>query len=145
MPGVRALALAGILLFYDGRRGYVRAAVRCARHAAGRYQAPVGYSLTSRPQRGGRGRRGRPVSAGERFRGDLLSIDTETSCLFNKDRFAAMKRGSVLVNVTRGEIVDEEALADALQRDHLRGAALDVYVEDSSARRRRGCGRIVEC
>jgi len=27
-----------------------------------------------------------------------------------------------------GEIVDEEALADALQRDHLRGAALDVYV-----------------
>jgi hypothetical protein len=30
--------------------------------------------------------------------------------------------------VARGEIVDEEALADALQRDHLRGAALDVYV-----------------
>ena len=39
-----------------------------------------------------------------------------------------MKVGGVLVNVARGEIVDEEALADALQRDHLRGAALDVYV-----------------
>ncbi len=52
----------------------------------------------------------------------------ETTRLFNKDRFAAMKRGSVLINVARGEIVDEEALADALQRDHLRGAALDVYV-----------------
>ena len=52
----------------------------------------------------------------------------ETTRLFNKDRFAAMKPGSVLVNVARGEIVDEEALADALQRDHLRGAALDVYV-----------------
>jgi glyoxylate/hydroxypyruvate reductase A len=52
----------------------------------------------------------------------------ETTGLFNKDRFAAMKRGSVLVNVARGEIVDEEALADALQRDHLRVAALDVYV-----------------
>src|SRR6185312_2534184 len=38
------------------------------------------------------------------------------------------KPESVLVNVARGEIVDEEALADALQRDHLRGAALDVYV-----------------
>ena len=52
----------------------------------------------------------------------------ETTGLFDKARFAAMKAGSVLINVARGEIVDEEALADALQRDHLRGAALDVYV-----------------
>jgi glyoxylate/hydroxypyruvate reductase A len=52
----------------------------------------------------------------------------ETTNLFNKARFAAMKPGSVVVNVARGEIVDEEALADALERGHLRGAALDVYV-----------------
>ena len=52
----------------------------------------------------------------------------ETNRLFDKARFAAMKPGSVLVNVARGEIVDEEALAEALHRDHLRGAALDVYV-----------------
>ena len=52
----------------------------------------------------------------------------ETTRLFDRDRFAAMKAGGVLINVARGEIVDEEALADALQRDHLRGAALDVYV-----------------
>jgi phosphoglycerate dehydrogenase-like enzyme len=39
-----------------------------------------------------------------------------------------MRRGSVLVNVARGEIIDEEALADAIERGHLRGAALDVYV-----------------
>ncbi len=52
----------------------------------------------------------------------------ETTKLFNAARFAAMKPGSVLVNVARGEIVDEEALADAIERDHLRGAALDVYV-----------------
>jgi len=51
----------------------------------------------------------------------------ETTRLFDKHRFAAMKAGSVLVNVARGEIVDEEALADALRRGHLRGAALDVY------------------
>lgn len=52
----------------------------------------------------------------------------ETDRLFNKDRFALMKPGSILINVARGEIVDEDALADALARDHLRGAALDVYV-----------------
>jgi glyoxylate/hydroxypyruvate reductase A len=52
----------------------------------------------------------------------------ETNRLFNHDRFVAMKAGSVLVNVARGEIVDEDALADALRRDHLRGVVLDVYV-----------------
>jgi phosphoglycerate dehydrogenase-like enzyme len=52
----------------------------------------------------------------------------ETTRLFNKDRLAAMKRGGIFVNVARGEIVDEDALADALAHDHLRGAALDVYV-----------------
>jgi len=51
----------------------------------------------------------------------------ETDRLFNKDRFAAMKPDSILVNVARGEIVDEDALADALASNHLRGAALDVY------------------
>ena len=52
----------------------------------------------------------------------------ETTRLFDARRLAAMKRGSVLVNVARGEIIDEEALADALQTGRLRGAALDVYV-----------------
>jgi phosphoglycerate dehydrogenase-like enzyme len=52
----------------------------------------------------------------------------ETTRLFNRDRFAAMKPDSIFVNVARGEIVDEDALAEALERGHLRGAALDVYV-----------------
>jgi len=52
----------------------------------------------------------------------------ETTGLFNHDRFAAMRPGSVLVNVARGEIVDEQAMVDALQRGHLRGVVLDVYV-----------------
>jgi phosphoglycerate dehydrogenase-like enzyme len=51
----------------------------------------------------------------------------ETTGLFNKERFAAMKAGSVIVNVARGEIVDEDALADALETGHLKGAVLDVY------------------
>ena len=52
----------------------------------------------------------------------------ETDRLINADRLGAMKRGAILVNVARGEIVDETALADALARDHLRGVVLDVYV-----------------
>ncbi|MGH7113194.1 MAG: NAD(P)-dependent oxidoreductase, partial [Stellaceae bacterium] len=51
----------------------------------------------------------------------------ETNRLFDATRFATMKAGSVLVSLARGEIVDEDALAEALQRDHLRGAVLDVY------------------
>ena len=52
----------------------------------------------------------------------------ETTRLFDERRFALMKPGSVLVNLARGEIVDEEALAEALDRGHLRGVVLDVYV-----------------
>jgi phosphoglycerate dehydrogenase-like enzyme len=52
----------------------------------------------------------------------------ETNRLFDKTRFALMKPGSVLVNVARGEIVDEDALVEALEQDRLRGVMLDVYV-----------------
>ncbi len=70
----------------------------------------------------------------ERFLGesDFVVICTqwtpETTKLFNAARFAAMKQGAVLVNVARGEIVDEDALADALSQNRLRGVVLDVYV-----------------
>jgi glyoxylate/hydroxypyruvate reductase A len=52
----------------------------------------------------------------------------ETDRLFDQGRFAIMKPGSALINVARGEIIDEDALADALQSNHLRGAVLDVYI-----------------
>jgi len=58
----------------------------------------------------------------------------ETTKLFNAQRFAALKPGAVLVNVARGEIVDEDALAEALARNRLRGAMLDVYVGEFQRR-----------
>jgi len=51
----------------------------------------------------------------------------ETTHLFGRAAFAAMKSGTVLVNIARGEIIDEEALLQALAEGKLRGVALDVY------------------
>ena len=52
----------------------------------------------------------------------------ETTKLIGPEAFAAMKPGAILVNVARGEIIDEDALIAALAAGRLRGVALDVYV-----------------
>lgn len=52
----------------------------------------------------------------------------ETTHLIGPTAFAAMKSGTVLVNISRGEIIDEEALLHALADGKIRGVALDVYI-----------------
>ncbi|HLG59203.1 MAG TPA: C-terminal binding protein [Vicinamibacterales bacterium] len=54
----------------------------------------------------------------------------ETRGLFNKDTFGQMKPGAYLVNTARGPIIDEAALADALDSGTLAGAALDVMTQE---------------
>lgn len=54
----------------------------------------------------------------------------DTEGLVNADAFAAMKDGAALINVARGEIVDEPALIAALESGKLANAYLDVYKDD---------------
>lgn len=49
-----------------------------------------------------------------------------TRRFFNADRFALMKRGAIFYNVGRGDTVDQNALREALQSQHLGGAYVDV-------------------
>ena len=89
---------------------------------------PTGAPAACRLQRARRPRRSRPVSPSERFRRHLLPVDPRDDAPVQRAALRRHEGGAVLVNVARGEIVDEQALADALARNHLRGAALDVYV-----------------
>jgi D-3-phosphoglycerate dehydrogenase / 2-oxoglutarate reductase len=52
--------------------------------------------------------------------------NAETANLLNAETIGAMKSGAFLINISRGELLDDAALADALDRGHLAGAALDV-------------------
>jgi len=56
-----------------------------------------------------------------------LPLLPETRCMVNETFLNKMKKGSFLINTSRGEVVDEEALLKALQSGHLKGAGLDAF------------------
>lgn len=54
-------------------------------------------------------------------------LTPETTGLLSRERIARMKQGAILVNVSRGPVVDDGALIEALQMGRIGGAALDVF------------------
>ncbi|CAM2006966.1 2-hydroxyacid dehydrogenase [Acanthopleuribacter pedis] len=64
-------------------------------------------------------------------RSDIVSLhcplNRETHHLMNRTRLAQMKQGALLINTARGPIIDESALVEALEQNHLGGVGLDVF------------------
>ena len=119
---LHGLAVAVVGFGYIGRRVVSLAAAFGARVVAFARSARVGPGGTE-------------VRALDDFRASLEEVDAVVICaplneatarLVDAAAFAAMRRGSLLVNVSRGGIVDTTALVEALRSGILAGAALDV-------------------
>lgn len=59
-----------------------------------------------------------------------MPLNADTQGMMGKERIALMPKGSFLINCARGGLIQEDALAEALQSGHLAGAALDVFSEE---------------
>jgi D-3-phosphoglycerate dehydrogenase / 2-oxoglutarate reductase len=65
---------------------------------------------------------------------DLISLhiplNKSNHHLLNRERLRMMKTGALVINTSRGAVVDEAALTDALLQGHIGGAALDVFEKE---------------
>jgi D-3-phosphoglycerate dehydrogenase len=76
-----------------------------------------------------------PLGVEELFQeADILSLHLpltkETHSYINEKTLAQMKQGAILVNTSRGGLIDIDALAHSLENNHLGGAGLDVFPEE---------------
>jgi phosphoglycerate dehydrogenase-like enzyme len=57
----------------------------------------------------------------------IVPHTAETEGMIDRAAIAALKPGAILVNIARGQVVDEQAMIDALRTGHIAFAALDVF------------------
>ncbi|HUI09989.1 MAG TPA: D-2-hydroxyacid dehydrogenase [Bacteroidota bacterium] len=108
--------------------------------AVARAGAAFGMEVVASDPSGGKGfpEGVSPVPLDELFRtADVVSLHCpltgETRGLVSAPRIALMKRTAFLINTSRGPLIDERALADALDRGGIAGAGLDVLCEEPPA------------
>jgi D-3-phosphoglycerate dehydrogenase / 2-oxoglutarate reductase len=65
-----------------------------------------------------------------------VPLTLETKKMFNGEKLSKMKSTAFLINTSRGEIIDEDALFDALRNGKIAGAALDVYETEPPTNRK---------
>ena len=128
-PDSKVREIAGATLGIVGFGGIGRAVARRA--------VALGMGVVAHRRRPGGGGDGVEVLTGEaglqRILAEsdylLLSLPhtSDTDRLINRERLMALRQDAVVVNVGRGQVLDEEALAEALGNGRLRGAALDVF------------------
>ena len=59
-----------------------------------------------------------------------IPVSGDTVNIINRESLARMKKGSILINTARGELVDEDALYESLVSGHLKAAALDAFKKE---------------
>lgn len=68
---------------------------------------------------------------------DVVSVHVdgraENEQLFGADEFGAMKEGVIFLNLSRGKVVDQDALAEAIRSGKVKGAAVDVFPEEPAS------------
>lgn len=66
---------------------------------------------------------------------DIISLhcplNESSKHMINKDSIKMMKKGAIIINTSRGELIDSKALLNGLKNGHISGACLDVYEEES--------------
>jgi phosphoglycerate dehydrogenase-like enzyme len=118
-----------------GILGLGRVGKRIGRIAANGFGMRVIYNDLLHMDRDALGFEAEPVDKPTLFSDcDVLTIHVDmrpgNEHLVGKEQIARMKRDSILINMSRGEVLDASALADALREKQLAGAALDVYAPE---------------